>query len=122
MSLKIKKKNRHQLIVALAQIHVISNITLHFSFSQVWSLPILLLPSPCRVPSWDSSSSSLGLVPLLALACWLLFLSNQLAGCLPTKILVRVTINSKILNRIQIWNNYKLYCCYSQPLTVTQTV
>ena len=65
-----------------------ANIRL-LSLSQVWSLPILLPPSPCRVPSWGSSSFSLGLAPLWALVCWLLCPSRRLAGCHPTETLVR---------------------------------
>lgn len=67
----------------------IQQISVVLSFLQVWSLPILLHPSPCRVPSWGSSSFSLGLAPLLALACWLLCPSRRLAGCHPTETLVR---------------------------------
>lgn len=58
---------------------------------QVWSLLILQPPSPCRAPSWASSFSSLGSAPSWALVCWPLSPSRVLAGCPPTKTLVRDT-------------------------------
>lgn len=61
---------------------------------QVWNLRILQPPSPCRVPSWGSSSLSPGLAPLWATVYWQLSPSRQLVGCHPTKTSVRDTAYS----------------------------
>lgn len=45
-------------------------LSFYFLLLQVWSLRTLRPPSPCRVPSWGSSSSSLGLAPSWAPVCW----------------------------------------------------
>lgn len=72
-------------------------LSFYFLLLQVWSLRTLRPPGPCRVPSWGSSSSSLGLAPSWAPVCWQSFPWRQLAGCHHTKTLVRVTAARTLL-------------------------
>lgn len=85
----VAKYSDYQLIVS-----VIVQAKKIFFLLQVWSLPILQPLSQCRVPSWASSFSSLGLAPFLAPVFWLLSPSRRLAGCHPTKTLVRDAVGS----------------------------